>query len=96
MLAAGRFRGATVRYASVKPPQDALRRRLRELSEVRVAYGYRRLHVLLRREGRPVNAKRVYRLYKQEGLAMRKKVPRRRVSCVKREVLPTAARKNDR
>lgn len=87
---------STVRYVSVKPPQDALRRRLRELAETRVAYGYRRLHVLLRREGWPVNAKRVYRLYKEEGLAMRKKVPRRRVACVKREVLPTAEKKNQR
>lgn len=81
---------------SVKPSQDALRRRLRELAQVRVAYGYRRLHVLLCREGWEANAKRVYRLYKEEGLVMRKKVPRRRVSCVKREVLPTAELKNDR
>lgn len=93
VMAAGR---STVRYVSVRPKQEALRRRLRELAEIRVAYGYRRLHVLLRREGWKVNAKRVYRLYKVEGLAMRKKVPRRRVSCVKREVLPTARRKNDR
>ena len=41
-----------------------------------------------------MNAKRVYRLYKEEGLAMRKKVPRRRVSCQKREVRPTAEAKN--
>lgn len=93
VMSAGR---STVRYVSVKPPQDALRRRLRELAEVRVAYGYRRLHVLLGREGWRVNAKRVYRLYKEEGLAMRKKVPRRRVSCMKRKVLPTAEQKNDR
>jgi len=92
-LAVGR---SMVRYASMRPPQDALRRRLRELAETRVAYGYRRLHVLLRREGWSINAKRIYRLYKAEGLAMRKKVPRRRVSCVKREVLPTASRKNER
>ncbi len=92
-MAAGR---STVRYVSVRSPEDALRRRLRELAQTRVAYGYRRLHVLLRREGWKVNAKRVYRLYKEEGLTMRKKVPRRRVSCVKREVLPTADLKNDR
>lgn len=48
-----------VRYVSVKPPQDALRRRLREPAQV--AYGHRRLHVLLRREGWKVNARRVYR-----------------------------------
>ena len=87
---------SVVRYVSVRPKQDALRKRLRELAEVRVAYGYRRLHVLLRREGWMVNAKRVYCLYKEEGLAMRRKVPRRRVACLKREVLPTAKMKNDR
>jgi putative transposase len=80
----------------VKPPQDALRRRLREMAEVRVAYRYRRLHVLLRREGWPVNAKRVHHLYKDEGFSMRKLVPKRRVSYVKPEVLPTASKKNAR
>ncbi len=45
--------------------------RLRELAGSRVRYGYRRLTVLLRREGRKVNAKRVYRLYCEEGLQVR-------------------------
>lgn len=48
----------------------------------------------MRREGWPVNTKRVYRLYKLEGLAMRKRVPRRRGACLKREVRPTASIKN--
>ena len=52
--------------------------RLRELAAARVRYGYRRLHVLLRREGWHVNAKRVYRLYVEEGLSIRAKTPRRR------------------
>ena len=60
----------------------ALRRRLRELASVRVRFGYRRLTILLRREGWRVNAKRIYRLYTQEGLAVRtkvrKKIARRR------------------
>lgn len=67
MFAAAR---STVRYVSLRPVQQALRHRLRELAEVRVVYGYRRLHVLLRREGGAVNAKRVYRIYKEEGLAL--------------------------
>ena len=44
--------------------QEALRLRLRELAGVRTRYGYRRLTILLRREGWKVNAKRVYRLYR--------------------------------
>ena len=40
---------------------------------MRVRYGYRRIHVLLRREGWPVNIKRVYRLYREEGLSLRYK-----------------------
>ena len=57
----------TLRYRSRRDPQEALRRRLRELAGVRVRFGYRRLTVL-RREGWSVNAKRVYRLYRAEGL----------------------------
>ena len=45
--------------------------RLRELAASRVRYGYRRLTVLLKREGWNVNAKRVYRLYTEEGLLVR-------------------------
>ena len=45
--------------------------RLRDLAATRVRYGYRRLHVLLQREGWPINHMRVYRLYQQEGLWLR-------------------------
>ena len=48
--------------------------RLKELAAVRVRSGYRRLTILLRREGWKVNAKRVYRIYCEEGLAVRTKV----------------------
>jgi putative transposase len=68
--------------------------RLRELAMARVGYGYRRLHVLLWREGWRVNHKRVYRLYRDEGLGMRKRPPRRRKACLKRELRPLAAKKN--
>ena len=83
------------RYQSVADSQEALRLRFRDLSGVRIGYGYRRLHVLLQREGWAVNHKRVYRLYREEGLALRKKPPRRRVACVKREIQPAAEAKND-
>lgn len=52
--------------------------RLKDLAAVRVRYGYRRLHVLLRREGWSVNHKRVYRLYNEEGLSIWTKLPRRK------------------
>jgi putative transposase len=70
---------STSHYRSVRPNQEPLRRRIREIAETHVRYGYRRIHILLRREGWPVNVKRVRRLYNQEGLQMRLKPPRRRV-----------------
>lgn len=79
----------------MKDPQLALRLRLRDLAATRVAYGYRRLQILLEREGWHVNHKRVYRLYRAEGLVMRKKTPRRRVACVKREIRPTVLSRNE-
>jgi putative transposase len=50
-----------------------------------VRYGYRRIHVLLRREGWPVNVKRVCRLYREQGLQLRNKSPKRRVKAKLRE-----------
>jgi putative transposase len=79
------MRGSTCRYQSRENRQDGLRRRLKELAAVDVRYGYRRLTVLLRREGWPVNAKRVYRLYNQEGLIVR---PEQRKKMARRERLP--------
>lgn len=82
-----------VAYRTRKPPQDALRAQLRELTQARVSCGYLRLHTLLRREGWRVNRKRVHRLYRGEGLQLRVKRPRRRRSAVARgpRVVPTAA-----
>jgi putative transposase len=82
------------RYRSRAQDQTALRMRLRELASVRVRYGYRRLHVLLRREGWPVNAKRVYRLYRLEGLMVRSKMRKKRASAL-RPLLPTAQAPNE-
>lgn len=58
----------SVRYQSRRPPEMALRARLRELANERRRFGYRRLHILLRREGEPSGINRVYRLYREEGL----------------------------
>jgi len=78
------FRRSTARYESVADEQAALRIRLRDLAQARVSYGYRRLQVLLEREGWRVNHKRVYRLYREEGLGMRPKKPRRHVTACRR------------
>lgn len=73
-----------INYKSRKPPQTALRARLRELAAARVSYGSPRLYVLLRREGWRVNHKRIERLYQEEGLQLRRKRHRRRRSAVPR------------
>ena len=85
----------TLRYRSTRDRQDALRQRLRELAAVRVRFGYRRLTVLLKREGRRVNKKRIHRLYREEGLSMRTS-PRKRLASRLRVPLPTPTRPNER
>ncbi len=72
-------------YKSKRGDQAALKARIKEIAATRVRYGYRRVHVLLRREGWPVNAKRIYRLYKEMGLQLRNKTPKRRVKAKLRE-----------
>ena len=76
---------ATYHYRSRRPEQAPLRKRIREIAETRMRYGYRRITVLLRREGWHVNVKRVHRLYRLEGLQMRFKPPRRRVMAKLRD-----------
>ena len=85
------FGRSTCRYESVAAEQAALRMRLKDLAQARVSYGYRRLHILLRREGWAVNHKRVYRLYRQEGLMLRTRRPKRHVSYQRRMERPVAA-----
>ncbi len=68
----------SVRYCSVRPDDAALRSRLRELAAQRRRFGYRRLHILLRREGTRVNHKKLRRLYREERLQVRKRGGRKR------------------
>lgn len=89
------FPRSSMRYRSLRAPQDELRIRIRELAAQRPRWGYRRIHVLLRREGWPVNRKRVQRLYREEGLAVRRKGKRRR-SQVPRLVREPLGRANER
>jgi putative transposase len=79
---------ATMNHRSRRDPQTALKMRLRELAASRVRFGYRRLTVMLRREGWRVNAKRIYRLYTEDGLAVRTKV---RKKIARRARVPASA-----
>ena len=89
------FGRSSHRYRSRRDPQVALRMRLKDLAAVRVRYGYRRLHVLLRREGWVVNHKRIHRLYAEEGLSIRTKLPRRKRAWRYREGRPGAEAANE-
>jgi putative transposase len=89
------FGRSSHRYRSRRDPQVALRLRLKDLAAVRVRYGYRRLHVLLRREGWAVNHKRVHRLYTEEGLSIRTKLPRRKRAWRYRQGRPGAEAANE-
>ena len=72
------------RHISQRRDDRALRMRIREIAETRVRYGYLRIHILLRREGWRVNHKRVYRIYREEGLNLRRKRPRRHATGSRR------------
>jgi putative transposase len=72
---------STYHYRSRRAGQAYLIERIRAIAATRVRYGYRRIHVLLGREGWLVNPKRVYRLYREMGLQLRNKTPKRRVKA---------------
>jgi len=76
-----------VRYRSCRPPDTALRERLRELATERRRFGYRRLFVLLRRKGEVSGKNRIYRLYREEGLTVRKRRSRRRAVGTRAPIL---------
>ena len=67
-----------IRYRFVRPPETELRQRLCDLANERRRFGYRRLFVLLRREGEPSGINRIYRLCREEGLAVRRRRTRRK------------------
>lgn len=80
----------SVRYRSCRQPDTALRERLRALAVERRRFGYRRLFVLLRREGEPSGKNRIYRLYREEGLTVRKRRSRRRAMGTRAPILVEA------
>jgi transposase InsO family protein len=82
-------------YPSRRDPQHALRMRLHALAASRGRFGYRRLTAVLRREGWKVNAKRTYRLYTEDGLAVRTKV-RKKIARLTRVPALRAVRPNQK
>ncbi len=60
-----RMSASTNLYKPVKKDESALKKRIKEITQTRVHYEYRRVHVLLRREGHKANVKRVYRMYRE-------------------------------
>ena len=81
-------------YVRRRPTHEALRARLRELAALRPRWGYQRLYILLRREGVVVNHKLVLRVYREEGLAVRRRAKKR--VAVARVPLPPPITMNER
>jgi putative transposase len=77
---------ANVRYQATRPDDAVLRERLRSLAQERRRFGYRRLHVLLRRQGEVVNKKRVQRIYREERLTVRHRGGRKRAVGTRRPI----------
>ena len=89
------FDTSSYHYTSRRSGQAELELRIRDICQTRVRYGYRRVHVLLRREGWKVNVKKVYRIYCELGLQMRQKPPKRRVRAKLREDRRDATHPNE-
>ena len=81
---------STTAYYYVPHPRDdtLLRIRIKEIAQQYIRYGYGRIHLVLKREGWHVNHKRIYRIYCEEGLNLRRKRPRRRVAAATRMQRP--------
>ena len=79
-----------IRYRSRRPPDVELRTRLRDLANRRRRFGYRRLFILLREQGEPSGINRIYRLYREEGLTVRKRKARRKAVGTRTPILVEA------
>lgn len=89
------FDTSSYHYRSRRTDPAVLKKRIKAICETHVRYGYRRVYHILRREGWAVNAKKVYRLYRELGLQLRNKTPKRRVKAKLREDRSPAVRHND-
>ena len=86
---------SSCRYVSRRGDGGVILERMKAVAYERPRFGYRRLHVLLRREGLLVNHKRIYRLYRLEGLAVRRK-KRKHIALLARKPLPVGTGPNER
>ena len=86
---------STYHDKSRRAGQAGLEQRIKEICQTRVRYGYRRVHVLLRREGWPINQKKTRRVYRELGLQLRSKTPKRRVKAKLREGRRNATQPNE-
>ncbi|QHO78845.1 IS3 family transposase [Bradyrhizobium sp. CCBAU 051011] len=85
----------TMRYQTTRADEAGLRQRMRAIAQERRRFGYRRLHVLLKREGYLVNHKKLFRLYREERLAVRRRGGRKRAIGT-RAPMTVARAPNDR
>jgi putative transposase len=86
---------SVVRYRARRPGDEGLREKLRDLAHQRRRFGYRRLHILLRRDGITINRKKTQRLYREEGLTVRRRKGRKR-AVGSRAPVPVPALPNQR
>ena len=86
---------STYHYKSRRAGQADLELRIKEICATRVRYGYRRVHVLLRREGWLINHKKARRIYRELGLQLRNKTPKRRVKAKLRDDRRPATQPNE-
>ncbi len=82
-------------YRSRRSDQAALEQRIREICHVRIRYGYRRIHVVLRREGCRHGQNETRRVYRELGLQLRSKTPKRRVRAKLRDDRKPATRSDE-
>ena len=90
-----RFDPKSYRYRSRRPGQAPLESRIKEICQTRVRYGYRRVHVMLRREGWVINEKKTRRVYNEMGMQLRNKTPKRRVKAALRADRTPPSRSNE-
>jgi putative transposase len=86
---------STQRKPSTRNPRTEIRQRMHEIARTRIRYGYRRIHIMLKRDGWDVGRNLVYRLYREEGLILRGKQPKRRKMLVHRQARCRPKRVNE-